>query len=139
MGYYLENNSRRSKRKKNDYLVPGLILCAILLAGFYLYRRVEERSITQDELIVVSVALVAAVVAFICCLPFMQRWFHRKEHERLDEEQRKFWREREKRERMQRERQQKEDQERRQREQQRQAETLQRRAEFEEQRRKSQE
>ncbi|MBC8101382.1 MAG: hypothetical protein H7Z41_02180 [Cytophagales bacterium] len=96
-----ESRSRR-RRKKDDYVTPFVILAAMILALFYLWMRWRDNRITRDEISTVSLALGIAAICFVCYLPGVQDWFDRREHERKDAEQRRFWEKREAKERVQR-------------------------------------
>jgi hypothetical protein len=96
------NSRSRRRRNKNDYVMPLIILAAMVLAVFYLYMRWRDNRITRDEIITVCIALGVAAIGFVCYLPPVHDWFDRMEHERKDAKMREFWAKREANERLQR-------------------------------------
>ncbi len=119
----------RRRQKKHDYVMPLIILAAMVVSVFYLFMRWRDNRITSDEIITVTIALVIAAIGFVCYLPPVHDWFDRMEHERKDAAMRRFWEKREANERIQRIKEQEQEEARALRRERRREEALQRQLE----------
>jgi hypothetical protein len=104
---------RRRRRERNHHVLAIILPLAIVAAGIFLYVQWRTGRETPDVVWTAGLALFVSLLGYAFLHPASQKAVSRWEENRMDDRERRFWREREAREKTQRIEQERIDLERR--------------------------